>query len=466
MRDLIREYLTAAGEQIRWDRARPTLLAELEDHLLCEREAALARGLSEEEARAEAVRQMGDPVTVGQELDRVHRPKPQWGLLGLTLAIAMAVTVLRVELTRDWWFSDCFFQGNDSGNCYLALFLGTALMLAGHFLDDTILAGWGNLLFPAGLLLGFLFLPNYAVPSSPLAKPAIYYVTHIFHLVMPLCYGGWLYARRKGGRKGLLLSLLPLPALPFIMYTSHYGYTLGAGSFLLLPAVCMVMLLVLTWKDWYGLGRVRSRLLAAGLALLCCAGFLYFTTLPSPAHSLSAFLHPELYVHESDTYTAILIREIVSKAHWLGPSDWTAPANQLDPGSYWISLPGAGNNFFPVTVLHRLGWLPYLLLSGGFLLLTLLLLVRGLRQKNVLGRVVSLSIALPLLLQTMCGIVTSLGFIWFPVPFPLVGGNCDLAVQMGLIGLALSVFRQETLPVTDKKDKPLFLFRPDQTLTT
>lgn len=101
MRDLIREYLTAAGEQIRWDRARPTLLAELEDHLLCEREAALARGLSEEEARAEAVRQMGDPVTVGQELDRVHRPKPQWGLLGLTLAIAMAVTVLRVELTRD-----------------------------------------------------------------------------------------------------------------------------------------------------------------------------------------------------------------------------------------------------------------------------------------------------------------------------------------------------------------------------
>ncbi len=300
MRDLIREYLTAAGEQIRWDRARPTLLAELEDHLLCEREAALARGLSEEEARAEAVRQMGDPVTVGQELDRVHRPKPQWGLLGLTLAIAMAVTVLRVELTRDWWFSDCFFQGNDSGNCYLALFLGTALMLAGHFLDDTILAGWGNLLFPAGLLLGFLFLPNYAVPSSPLAEPAIYYVTHIFHLVMPLCYGGWLYARRKGGRKGLLLSLLPLPALPFIMYTSHHGYTLGAGSFLLLPAVCMVMLLVLTWKDWYGLGRVRSRLLAAGLALLCCAGFLYFTTLPSPAHSLSAFLHPELYVHSGD----------------------------------------------------------------------------------------------------------------------------------------------------------------------
>lgn len=62
--------------------------------------------------------------------------------------------------------------------------------------------------------------------------------------------------------------------------------------------------------------------------------------------------------------------------------------------------------------------------------------------------------------------MTSLGFIWFPVPFPLVGGNCDLAVQMGLIGLALSVFRQETLPVTDKKGKPLFLFRPDQTLTT
>ena len=44
------------------------------------------------------------------------------------------------------------------------------------------------------------------------------------------------------------------------------------------------------------------------------------------------------------------------------------------------------------------------------------------------------------------------------------------SVRNGFAGFILIqypfFFRQETLPVTDKKDKPLFLFRPDQTLTT
>ena len=78
------QYLTLAGEQIRWKRARPRLLSELRTHLLDERDGCLARGMTEEAAQAEAIRQMGDPVLVGQSLDAVHRPKPQWGLLTLS----------------------------------------------------------------------------------------------------------------------------------------------------------------------------------------------------------------------------------------------------------------------------------------------------------------------------------------------------------------------------------------------
>ena len=37
--------------------------------------------MTEDAAQAEAVRQMGDPVALGTDLDRIHRPRPQWGLL-------------------------------------------------------------------------------------------------------------------------------------------------------------------------------------------------------------------------------------------------------------------------------------------------------------------------------------------------------------------------------------------------
>ena len=90
MPETMRAYLEAVQEQIRWKRARPVLIRELERHLADQRDAFLQEGKSPEEAERLAVRDMGDPVTVGTELDAVHRPRPQWGLLGLTIALAAA----------------------------------------------------------------------------------------------------------------------------------------------------------------------------------------------------------------------------------------------------------------------------------------------------------------------------------------------------------------------------------------
>ena len=64
MPDRLQDYLRQVGEQIRWKRARPRLLSELETHLLDQRDDCLSQGMTEEEAQQEAVRQMGDPVLI------------------------------------------------------------------------------------------------------------------------------------------------------------------------------------------------------------------------------------------------------------------------------------------------------------------------------------------------------------------------------------------------------------------
>ena len=89
MAETIREYLDTVQEQIRWKRARPVVVRELEQHLTDQRDAFLEEGSAPEEAERLAVEEMGDPVSAGTELDRVHRPKPQWGLLATTLALAL-----------------------------------------------------------------------------------------------------------------------------------------------------------------------------------------------------------------------------------------------------------------------------------------------------------------------------------------------------------------------------------------
>ena len=128
MPDRFDEYLNTAGEQIRWKRARPALLAELRTHLLDQQDACLAAGMSREEAQAEAIRQMGDPVTTGQGLDRVHRPKAQWGLLALTGAVAVTGVILRLTLTAGWEYP----AGTEAGTTILCLLLGVAALFGGR----------------------------------------------------------------------------------------------------------------------------------------------------------------------------------------------------------------------------------------------------------------------------------------------------------------------------------------------
>lgn len=101
MPDRISAFVEAVGAEIRWKKARPLLTEEIRTHLLDQRDACVAQGMAEDEAQAEAVRQMGDPVALGADLDRVHRPRPQWGLLALALMLAAAGAFLRFSLTAD-----------------------------------------------------------------------------------------------------------------------------------------------------------------------------------------------------------------------------------------------------------------------------------------------------------------------------------------------------------------------------
>lgn len=73
MPDRISAFVEAVGAEIRWKKARPLLTEEIRTHLLDQRDACMAQGMAEDEAQAEAVRQMGDPVALGADLPRAHR---------------------------------------------------------------------------------------------------------------------------------------------------------------------------------------------------------------------------------------------------------------------------------------------------------------------------------------------------------------------------------------------------------
>ena len=155
MPDRISAFVEAVGAEIRWKKARPLLTEEIRTHLLDQRDACMAQGMAEDEAQAEAVRQMGDPAMLGADLDRVHRPRPQWGLLALALMLAAAGAFLRFSLTADVPYVSLRDRQMD----LLGGLMGAAALAAGYLLDVSALgrrAWWTCVALAAGVLC---FLP-------------------------------------------------------------------------------------------------------------------------------------------------------------------------------------------------------------------------------------------------------------------------------------------------------------------
>lgn len=420
-RKTIQVYLQTVEEQIRWKRARPVVVRELERHLEDQRDAFAGEGNAPEEAERLAVEEMGDPVAVGMELDRIHRPRPQWGLLALTMLLALAGGFLRVWLTAGW-----SYQAISPGRTLAAIGLGTACLLAAYFLDHSFLGRHAKAVYMAAIAAGLLSLW-----LSPRISNASYYTRYVA-LCYPTAYAVWLYACRGRGWKGVFLAVIggvPLAGICLLI-----PYTMGL---LLLLVSGLVLLLAAARMDWFGIGRMPTAAVPLGIALLMTLGGYGLLRRGYGAHRIAAFLHPEMDPLGGG-YQAMMTRAVLAGSRWLGEGSMDVQYGQYP---YEVLMPNADTSMFLTTVIYKLGWLPFLLLTLTLAALLVWLLLRCLRQKNQLGRMVALAAVMTLAGQAVISVALNLGFVLFGAELPLVVGNLHTVLDMGLIGLALSGFR-------------------------
>ena len=423
----IRDYLDTVEEQIRWKRARPVVLRELEQHLMDQRDAFWDEEHPLREAERLAVEEMGDPVSVGTELDRIHRPKPQWGLLVLTMLLALTCCVLKVWLTADWRE----YESIDPIRTAMAFLLGSAGMLAVYFLDYTWFVRRAVWMYAAALVVGLftMKIPPYTYGVSYYSRYAV--------LIFPVGYAFWLYFCRGMGWKGLCLAVLggvPM-ALVCLIVPSMTGL-------MLLLISGLVLLLWTVWKGWFG-ETARWKKAAVLLAItLACVGMMaamLFERYYMMARLLSV-LHPEIDPLGRG-YAPLAVRRALAGARW-----WGEGAGSIYEGyTFFEWLPGAEFDCLPVSLINYLGWGPFILLALALTVLLCWVLHRALRQKSHAGRVLVLAVVLTLGIQTVFSLLWNAGFMLFNAHFPLLVGNVYLVMDMAMIGLALSVFRGDSI---------------------
>ncbi|HDR7705435.1 TPA: FtsW/RodA/SpoVE family cell cycle protein [Bacillus thuringiensis] len=88
-------FLKEVTNHIKSKEAKDLVATELDFHLKQAKNMWVEKGLSEEVAEDKAVEQMGSPIKLGQELNKLHKPKVDWFLIGLLVA-AMGLGFLPV----------------------------------------------------------------------------------------------------------------------------------------------------------------------------------------------------------------------------------------------------------------------------------------------------------------------------------------------------------------------------------
>ena len=136
------EYLDTVCGQIRCKKAHDgDIRTELKNHMEDQCRAFMVDGMGEEAAITQTIRQMGDPVIVGGELDATHRPRPEWSTLvmtGIMLLIGLALQFLVLRGTE--------FQG-EFYFTLIAVPVGLALFMGIYLLDYTALLRHAFLLY-------------------------------------------------------------------------------------------------------------------------------------------------------------------------------------------------------------------------------------------------------------------------------------------------------------------------------
>ena len=408
-------------DQVRWKKARPGLAAEIRTHLLDQRDACLAQGMDEGAAQGEAVRQMGDPVALGTDLDRVHRPRPQWGLLVFALALAVLGTLVRLFLTMDTPSATPGLTHIIGG------VLGAVCLAAGYLLDISALgrrAGW--------VCMGFLAIVVFLLLSWDLRVQGVSWQVEFFLYLFPLTLALLLWRLRGQGWPGVLVAMTwaGLCGISCLLTPSLFALfqvTLSA----------LVLGLFFACQDWFGIGKKLGTVLVAVLGL----GILFLIVYYGYWTQFRFDIHPELDPLNQGYYAAA-IRTALSGARWLGPA---APSLWLAESGRSLVPNIEGDNLL-TNLICSWGWLPFLAVVGAFAALFLWMLWKTIRLRQTLGRAVCLGGLTALGVQAVFSLLLNLGVPLFAASFPLVVGNTGTVLNMFFIGLMLSAFRDGAMP--------------------
>ncbi|MEC3249288.1 FtsW/RodA/SpoVE family cell cycle protein [Bacillus cereus] len=289
-------FLKEVTNHIKSKEAKDLVAAELNFHLKQAKNMWMDKGLSEEVAEDKAVEQMGSPIKLGRELNKLHKPKVDWFLLILLVA-AMGLGFLPVLV---------FGYTNDVIiNKVIFVILGVVTAIGMMLLDYRKLERMGWLFYIIGVVV---LLILYCFPNASMIGESLIQIGPIAIdclMAVPFFFLAWASFFNDSRLKIIHLVVLYLFSLYLFLIVS----TLSSIF------IYITMVFVMLW--WSKLGKKTSLIIT--IVPICLFVIKVSVSWSSGYHldRLLGYLNPESDAGGAG-FMYIRLKEVMSSAGWFG----------------------------------------------------------------------------------------------------------------------------------------------------
>ncbi|MED0971599.1 FtsW/RodA/SpoVE family cell cycle protein [Bacillus paramycoides] len=302
-------FLKEVTTHIKSKEAKSFVATELDFHLKQAKGMWIEKGLSEEVAEDKAVEQMGNPIKLGQELNKLHKPKVDWFLIVLLLA-AMGLgflPVLAFGYTNDVIMNKVIFA-----------ILGVVTAFGMMLIDYRKLERRGWLFYTIGVLI---LLMLYCFPNASIAGEPLIHIGPIAIdclMAVPFFFLAWASFFNNSRIKVMHLVFLYLFSLCLFLIVSTLSTIF----------IYIMMVFVMLW--WSKLGKKKALIITVVTICLFTLGGL-FAVKEYQLDRILGYINPEQDAGGAG-FMYIRLKEVMSSAGWFGTSGDTKfiPAPDTD----------------------------------------------------------------------------------------------------------------------------------------
>ena len=418
--DKIGEYVNNVCQQIRWTKAHQRVSEELTNHVIDGRDFYIGQGVDEKKATEKAISDTGDATIIGTQLDRIHRPKPQWSMFIATAVLLMLGYIV-------WLF---IFSLDDTRGLLptrlLCTGIGVVGMIVAYLADFTILGK-----YPKTIYFGVISISVLLLLFSPQLNGMAYYAQYII-LLFPLAFSAIVFVTRNKGYLGIFLCGLAFVLPGFIALCVP-----SVSGFMQFAIIGATLLGIAIYRKWFGSNRRKSFMLMLAPVIFLVIVFL-LSIGSNGWNRLAVAFNPSLDPSGAG-YIGVMTREMVSGAAIFGQG--------YVPGEFFSVFASYKDIFYTDLLLTSatsyLGWIAFAVIIGALFFFIVKGFISCFKQKSSLGLFTSFSIMMTFTIQAIGYITFNLGLQFAsPISLPLISyGNVATVVNLVLIGFMLSIFR-------------------------